>query len=969
MVHKISRRAFNTLIGSAAVGGVPHLKAALGSPASPNDITGRGADQNPQSGVVPTPRCFIVNGKPVFLISGAIHYSRCPHELWRDRMLRAKRSGVNCVATYVPWNFHEMEEGAVNFEADRNIGEFIDTCHDLGLYCFLRVGPFICGEWECGGYPAWLLAKPGIEFRTMNKVALPYIRRWFERLIPQIAARQVTRGGPVIMVQAENEWLYCDRPGGLEYLEWLLQDLRELGIEVLITDCDGFNVSVPGSFKMFGFSEEAVQRFRKDYPDWPAMIYELYPDWGEMWSQPSVMPNSQPDGFRQETMHALSLRTMFNYYTFYGGTNFGFWASNTWKSDHSFITSRYYFNSPVFEGGTLNSMYFAAKSTNLLASNFSEFLCQASDAVSPVKIAGPVRSVALRSPHGLMIFVLPAYPYRESSEWNVDGKTSSLFAIAQTRVSHELALQPGTIWLDSERSLELAEGSVYPMMLPFQLQIDDKHRLDYSNATLLGMGGTAGRRVIVLRGEAGHRGVLSINGREVNFLFSAEEPVRKDVNGVIVLGVSRDDADRTWFADGKILIGPSYVGEQQNGQHECYFGSGAVTIRTISREGEYRQLSALAEAAPLGPIPLNGWRTKCLPEIQGGGRGWRDIERPKSVEELGAYYGYTWYRAFFESSQERRSSIFFTRAADRFHIFHNRDLAGVWGRGAQASRNPLPIQLARGKNEFVFLCDNMGRLSEGKCMDHKGILGGVYLDAAPIDLGRGEWADVSAPPRESWEFRTYRRFSGSPEFRFFRVSFEVQAKAGNGALLAFRWIPQYGWIYVNGRLVAEHGGDNPLISGLCFNEFVLDPFLPGGPARIELFFFGEPIQDFRRHVILFTYAKSNALSGWGFKHWQDPVAPGQLTHGLPTWWECDFERPRLPGPLFLTTQGLSKGQAYLNGRALGRYWEIGPQHSLYLPDPWIAVRNRLTIFDEAGNVPNQVAIIRDPAYPTRRVPA
>jgi beta-galactosidase len=964
--REITRRTFNTLMTATAIGG-DHILAALTTGnlrgASPN---GQGRTQ-PERGVAPNPRCFVINGKSVFLRSGSIHYSRCPHELWRDRMLRAKRAGLNCIATYIPWNFHESEDGVFSFDGDRDIGKYVDTCQDLGLYCFLRVGPFICGEWDCGGYPAWLLAKPGIEFRTMNQVALPYIRRWFERLIAIVASRQVTRGGPVIMVQAENEWLYCDRPGGLNYLEWLVRTLRELGVEVLITDCNGFNVSVPGSFKMFGFSEEAVRRFRKLYPEWPAMIYEFYPDWGEMWGQPSMMPNSQPDEFYQRTMHALSLRAMLNYYTFHGGTNFGFWASNTWKSDHSFITTRYYFNSPVYEGGALDETYFASKSSNLLAASFNDFFCQASESPSPVRTLGPIRSGALRSPQGFMIFIHPEYFDRESSNWYEDGQSDSLFAITRTNVSHELALQPGIVQLPSGKALELAEGSKYPLMLPFEFQIDDQYRINFSNATLVGTGGADGRRVVVLRGEAGRRGILSINGREVNFVFSAEEPVRKNFDGVSVLGVSREDADRTWLADGKILIGPAYVGHEQNGQHECYFGSRAAMVHTISRKGEYRQLSVPAQAAPFGLTSLSGWRAKSLPEIQGGGQGWRDIEAPKSVEELGEYYGYTWYRAFFDSDEEWRSTLFFTRAADRFHVFQNGKNVGVWGRGPQATRDPLAIQVTRGRNEFVFLCDNMGRLSEGKCMDHKGILNNVYLDAVRLPLGEGERSHVLEPPNESWEFRTFRCYSGTAKFLFSRIRFLVPIQSEMGATLAFRWIPQYVWIYVNGLLVGEHGGDCPLVSGLCFNEFLIDPFLSRGHTEIELVFYGEPMQDVHGHVLLFTYPKSKALGSWQFKRWRDPITEGQPSPNSPAWWECEFERPGLLGPLFLVTQGLSKGQAYLNGKALGRYWEIGPQHSLYMPEPWIKYQNRLAIFDEAGSVPDQVSIIRDPAYPHRRL--
>jgi len=968
MNQKMTRRSFELFMAGAVLGGERLVQAALTSPVLASPSPPQAPSPQPAGGVVPTSRCFLVRGRPVFLISGAIHYQRCPHQLWRDRILRAKRAGMNCIETFIPWNFHEPEEGVFDFEGDRDIERFIDACQDLGLYCFLRVGPFVCGEWEAAGYPAWLIGKAGTEFRTMNPVALPYIRRWFEHLVPRIAARQATRGGPVILVQAENEWRYCHRPGGLEYLEFLIRTLRELRIEVPITDCNGLGLSVPGSLKTLGFSEDQVSHYRKEHPNLPVMVYELYTGWGEMWGQPSLMPNSSPLEVRQRTMRALALRAMYNYYMFHGGTNFGFWASNTWKSDHAFITTRYYFTSPVAEGGSLHEMYFAVKSTNLLASNFQDFFCQADEVASPIEVEGSVRVTALRSPQGFMLFVHPRYPLQETSTWRCDGR-SPLFSLTTDQPSEEVGLQPGALRLRSGRVFESAEGSTYPLMLPFQFQLEEGCRLDFSNATLLGYGGTQGRRVVLLRGEAGREGLVSVNGREAKFIFPTTDPLAFTVGGVKILAVSREAADRTWFAEGRILIGPAYVGEQKEGKHECWLDSRASVIHAYSVNGEYRRSEVLAEPPPQGLIRLNGWTSKLFPEVEGKGEGWRDIGTPRPVEELGAYYGYSWYRASFDSDDKRASGLFFTRAADRIHVFRNGSRMGIWGRGAQATRDPLPVELNKGKNEFVFLCDNMGRSSEGKSHDQKGILGNVYLDAAARDLGSADWATLSGPPNESWEFRTHLCYSGASNFRFFRLRFQVPFREDEGALLALRWVPQYAWVYVHGHLVGEHGGDDPLVSGFCFNEFVLNPYLANGKAEIEVSFYGEPPGDFSEHLYLFAYPRTRALGGWQFKPWQDPTVEGDVQTSLPACWECKFPKPELPGPLFLVTEGLSKGQVYLNGHAVGRYWEIGPQHSLYLPEPWFQSPNRLVVFDEAGQRPDQVYIIRDSRYPARMVRA
>ena len=961
MNTKLTRRAFNLLMAGGSLGGDSLLQAALNSGGIP------GAGKSVVSNVVPNAHCFVINGKPEFIISGAIHYQRCPHELWRDRMLRAKRAGVNCIETYIAWNFHEAQEGRFDFEGDRNISLFIDTCQELGMYCFLRVGPFVCGEWDAGGYPGWLIAKPGVEFRTMNTVALPYIRRWFEQLIPEIAKRQVTKGGPVILVQAENEWLYCNRPGGMEYLQFLIQTLRDLGIEVPITDCNHY-VVVPNSLKTIGFSEQDVKDSRERFPNVPPLVYELYPDWGEIWGQPRRMPNSYPPGVRQQTMQALSLRTMFNYYTFHGGTNFGFWACNTWKSDHSFITTRYYWSSPVEEGGALDEMYFAVKGSNLLANNFCEFFCQADAAASPATVQGPVLLTALESPQGKMLFVLPLYPYQETTDWDTSGRSPYLFSLTEDGPGGELAHQAGVLRLASGKLLPLAENCSRPMMLPLDFKLDDACHIDFSNATVFGYGGTSAHRVLAVRGDAGRQGVISVNGRVVEFVFPAGEPALVPAGETRILAVGCELANRTWFAEGRIVVGPEFVGESKDGKHECWLGEASPAVHIISTDGTYHRSQPLVKPRFDEITRLAQWHARGFEEIDGGGEGWQGISGPKSVEELGTHYGYVWYRASYDSDRARRASLFPTDVADRLHVFLRGRSVGVLGRGPGATRDPLPVELQGGRNEFIFLCDNMGRTSEGKVNDRKGITGPLYIDADPVPLGAGEWTSLSSAPTESWEFLTHRCYMGETEARFSEVRVRVNVGKDRGALLALRWVPQYTWVYASDHLVGEHGGDDPLLSGFCFKNYTLDSFLESGRIELQLVFWGDPMADWADHVRLFTYATTNALDRWRFKAWEDPkndVAKARAS--LPTWWDCEIPKPSLPSPLFLVTEGLSKGQLYLNGIAAGRYWEIGPQHSLYLPEPWFKPMNSLAVFDEEGKRPEQVYIVRDPRCPIHKV--
>ena len=108
---------------------------------------------------------FYVNGKVTPILSGEMHYPRIPHQYWRHRLRMMRAMGLNTVATYVFWNLHETEPGKWDFEGDKNLAEYIRIAGEEGLMVILRPGPYVCAEWEFGGYPWWLQNIPGMEIR------------------------------------------------------------------------------------------------------------------------------------------------------------------------------------------------------------------------------------------------------------------------------------------------------------------------------------------------------------------------------------------------------------------------------------------------------------------------------------------------------------------------------------------------------------------------------------------------------------------------------------------------------------------------------------------------------------------------------------------------------------------------------------------------------------------------------------
>jgi len=871
----------------------------------------------------------------VFLVSGSMDYFRCPAELWRDRLLKAKRGGLNCIASCIMWNYHEPEEGKFNFSGDRDLGRFIDICGELGLYFFARVGPFVCDEWDGGGHPAWLIAKDDIQFRALHGPTLKYVRRWFERLLPVLVSRQTSRGGPVILVQQENEYYYADRPDGRDYQATLVKWMRELGVDVTITDCNGFETRVPGSLQTLnGFNMGAVERYRQDRADLPVVVSELYTGYLECWGQQPVIP--VPELVKAQLMEMLASRVMYNYFMYHGGTNFGFRASSSWQTDYAFVTTCYYPYSPLAEGGGFGELFSTTKSVDQLGTNFQEFFCRSAPVESPIKSEGPIRISALRSPAGAMVFVLPT---------KADEKTR------------------GALILSTGERIGLAEAPASPMMLPFGFMAREGLRIDWANATLLGVAGPDTKPVLVFVGSQSCKGRASLSGQIVEFGFGVEEPDIKEASRCLVFAISHELAARTWFADGRLVIGPAYLGERSGRRHECWLRGGETTVHVMESDGRRRREVVVAPSAPEGQIALRQWRSCVLPEISGGGIGWRSTDEPRSLEEMGAYLGYAWYRASFHSEQARLATLQFTQAGDRFHVFLNGKAHGVWGRGAKATRDPLPVELLAGDNDFVFLCDNMGHQSEGRAKQRKGVLGPVVLDAKPRDMGRPERLKPDQAPSDDFEFKTYR--ANNPG-HFSGLAWTTASARNERLLLTLREVPQYAWLRLNGEIIGEHGGNFSLVNGFSFKEFILPPQDSFKSLRIELVLYGAELDKPEEHVLLFSYPEQRGLTQWRFKPWETPRKEGVPASGSPVWWQCELSKPSLPGPLFLRPVGLSKGQLYLNGQAAGRYWEIGPQKALYLPEPWWKSRNVLEIFDEEGRDPNSVFIDRDSRVPTTR---
>ncbi|MFC7306470.1 beta-galactosidase family protein [Streptomyces monticola] len=272
---------------------------------------------------------FELDGQPVRLLSGALHYFRVHEEQWGHRLAMLRAMGLNCVETYVPWNLHEPRPGETRDVAA--LGRFLDAAHAAGLWAIVRPGPYICAEWENGGLPHWLTGALGSRVRTRDPEYLAHVERWFGALLPQVVERQTDRGGPVIMVQVENE--YGSYGSDQVYLRRLTDLLRELGVRVPLFTSDGpedhmlTGGSVPGVLATANFGSQARSGFatlRRHQPKGPLMCMEFWCGWFDHWGAEHVVRD--PADAAAALREILECGASVNLYMAHGGTNFAGWA-------------------------------------------------------------------------------------------------------------------------------------------------------------------------------------------------------------------------------------------------------------------------------------------------------------------------------------------------------------------------------------------------------------------------------------------------------------------------------------------------------------------------------------------------------------------------------------------------------------------------------------------------------------------
>jgi hypothetical protein len=832
-------------------------------------------------------KCFTINGHDTLVVSGAFHYPRCPKALWRDRLQKFKLAGFNTIETYVFWNYHEPQEGKVDlseFEA------FVKLVHEMGFMMIVRPGPYVCAEWERGGFPSWVAAKR-FPLRTANPESLRTSQHWYSEVLPIIMQHQVTLGGPIIMVQVENEYDFSvPMPDAAkrEYVRALAQMVWNAGISVPVITCwtkqarensdpDMARIMDTCNFyprwKIVAELTPALEKLRREEPASPLAITELQGGWFSEFGGLLSVNQEGVDAAQVNMLTKTALElgvTSFSYYMGFGGTNFD-WAAKK-------LTTTYDYAAPIREPGGLWDKYYAVRGIGQSLRVLGSVLTRAV-ALPGVQCTNASVSVSERSNGpSAVLFV------RENA--NAPQRYKMTFTDSHS---------PSKRFIFAPRQGELELAPREMKMLPVQIPISGG-RLCYSTGELLAHGVNLDRDFLILYDVPGRTlemGLATVNEPKVEgetFYRYWDPEYETSVLAVQVgttekmllysehlqiIVVPRDKALRTFLwefppkivpgsEETKTVVAPvltdayALVGsgtlksrawvdlEFLPGQHDvaimlpplpvkCRL-DGNLTEFQYDRPWHIARVHVTTPALPFEPINLSEGDA-CVEKFDPGTGEWL-TGPPHALEDLGPVpYGYVKYRTPFTFNGEPTVFIS-TRADDAKKVFVNGKFVAEASNRETLTDFPLAKYAQPGANLVEISYELFGAPNFGEKL---GELKGLESAGIGADF-------ASAKGLESWQIQRYAALMRGRE---------INPEAG-------AWTPAS---FLGG------GGSQPLV-----------------PA--------------------FTWCRAKLALPQPDEVWK---IPWKLTFDA----DCD-------------------ALIFLNGKFVGRYVTIGPQRDFYLPEAYLS---------------------------------
>ena len=735
-------------------------------------------------------RALNISGEPVFVFGGEFHYFRIPHTLWKDRLRKAKGAFLNLIGSYIPWGFHEAEEGKFSYDDLLDIRYWCELLKETGLYFFARPGPYICSESDMGGLPAWLLGK-GCLVRTTDPEYMASLSRWYSEINSILCDFLPENGGTLVIYQVENEFVWGER----EYFRHLARAVRRNSITVpLITNLNTEirdDPEIADSLDLYptpwyiSKTETCITDLLHDQPKkltaCPEFQMGFVAEVGT--TLPSLNGTVPPSWVEVHTKNTIARGLNFlNYYMFSGGTTFGY---RTGRLD----ISSYDLDTAIREWGELSEKYYMARRIGSFLKSFGSYLVKTLP-TDDIEVVAP-RGVSVLQRRGEdFLFVFPRNLTQSPQE-----------------VSFTVNVPDGMeITIPSSATMRLGPQSM--KMLPVNVPLNNKITLLYSTSEIFGLYSLSGEIILLVHGEPGQtgevvfegfdnydhfRGKAAVNqaGKRLIVTFLHEQCVKHIrlmceqegelipvAGGIRIIVADTETASKTWpgkcendifpilsdiyfmdegeFKDDILKLPVSIEPDRAHFLNmPCYFNP--LVPVTVSLNGkelkvtENNILKSIGVHIPPIPAPetektiIKKWKmrydnTLNLLKI----KGWKTYSAFQGNERSGQYEaGYYSYRCNFTyNSNPGGKILFLTEIHDNADVYLNgTNLGGCMAEGNNGSKFSAGLEdiLRRGKNELFVLVENEGRPRKGDDATFTGITGPVVITGEEEKITLIEW--------------------------------------------------------------------------------------------------------------------------------------------------------------------------------------------------------------------------------------
>lgn len=916
-------------------------------------------------------RSFLIDGRREWLVAATVQYTRCVREEWPARLRAARDAGFNCVYVPVVWAAHEPRKGAFDFKGDRDLRRFVSLIGSLGMRCILAPGPFVGGAEDMGGLPAWVGASaPPVDGRAGVRSGLPAFldaaARWFGAVAGEVKDLQATSGraGPIVLVQVEHEW-FCGHDGAGEgYLVELGRYLRENGLNVPLVNSNNLHVPIEGQVDGWSGSTDILRTFRQlraVRPEAPPMLLWFAPGESPAWGRAEdAKSQPSPAAIQSRLAEALAAGAQFNVARFFEGSHFGFSGGRSADADGRwFASGASGLASTLDDAGRPGASYALVRRIAHFASHFGRVLANLESQRQSIMLAPPDADA------GGAVSVA----HVEGSR----GSAAFLFAGNGGKSGSAEILRPdGT-------SLEVRFGDQRCAWCLFDAHLAGRSTLDYCSLCAFALVG----RTLVVYGPAGARGELSIGGAAMEVAVpTGKSPLIEEHGGITVVVCSEALVDTTFATERSVHVGCAGLDESDEPiAHPDY-----RTRFTIDAEGRVEKKTAgnATEKAPKADRApaLSRWFSAGVDDfVSGASERYAAIDGPATMTALGASFGYGWVRVGLPGrSAPKKHRIGFFELADRGHVYADGELAALVGEGPGASLDLVPVSVGKDGATVCVLIDNLGRRCGGSHLgEPKGLFGHLW-EAAPLKVAKptlatGEPIDPMSYVAPLMGMRHGDRTEAA------RVTWEAPHRKKTPLFVTLGASVGPALLLVNDTPVRflESGGverlriDPALLKqgkNIIQVAMVGDPAIDGPQAERALGALAGALEVFEGVECVSEKAE------WAFAKWDapldgayEPALKGAMTRGagLPRWWKCAFKaEPTTAEALFFDASGLSKGQIFLNGKNVCRYFvatrdkkSVPPQTMHRLPGSWLKAKgdNQIVIFDEHGFSPSRCRLV------------